>query len=42
MKFRIKREKSTPVSKPAPGPTRLPKGLKVRTNVKAGPFGGHD
>ena len=30
-------EKSTPVSKPVAGLTRLPGGLKVQTRVKAGP-----
>ena len=37
MQWLPRREKSTPVTKPAPGLTRLPAGLKVQTNVKAGP-----
>ena len=37
MQWLPRREKSTPVTKPAPGLTRLPVGLKVRTSVKAGP-----
>jgi hypothetical protein len=37
MKFRVKSEKTTPVTKPAPRLTRLPAGLKVQTRVKAGP-----
>ncbi len=37
MQFRITSAKSTSVTKPAPGLTRLPAGLKVQTRVKAGP-----
>jgi hypothetical protein len=37
MQSQPQREKSKPVSKPAPGLTRLPAGLKVQTHVKAGP-----
>ena len=35
MLSRPKSEKSKPVSKPAPGLTRTPSGLKVQTRVKA-------
>jgi hypothetical protein len=39
MQFRITSAKSTSVTKPAAGLTRLPAGLKVQTRVKAGPGG---
>jgi hypothetical protein len=37
MQFRITSAKTTPVTQPAPGLTRLPAGLKVETRVKVGP-----
>jgi hypothetical protein len=37
MQFKIASERSTSVTRPAAGLTRLPAGLKVQTRVKAGP-----